>query len=882
MLSSPSRNLQARQRATHRRQNSTPSAFEPAKIPALPTVQNRQRALGHRRGLSLDTRRQHLSPASAAAATTTTPTRQDFAMVSNTNNTASPQHVLREAQQQRILARPGPHQQNLSRSHTRHLSHHHQQQQQHPLRRQQHQQQNFMAAANDHDNGYVMSPHGTPQHQRFGAACFDNSSSPVPFNPYQGGGINVMMPMKDDPAFVGAMMNDKDFDLFGANADLSSPAFMDFNESPTSAQPIWAPEGDAAAATLRRTTRRISNGILDRVAKFETMGGEPSRPITPPHQNGNGQFLPTRLCSDETASLTHGPGYFPPTPMETPHDRIVKQQPEQASRPSRFSDDYDESMEETLKPVRGKPTSRAQNVFEEMRRRAEESSANPTPPQTTTMPEAQTFESQVSAADFITMNSFDTDYLKTQSFDGLTDDLGVSPGMSQNSAPHTPHSAVMNNGYHPGPFDNPDLRLPHHDSPATPSLSRTQSLRGTPHRRTDSLASIVSAASISGINIEETKTETGVTTDDIAIYIQGPDPADNKWMCLFEDCGKKFGRKENIKSHVQTHLNDRQYQCPSCHKCFVRQHDLKRHAKIHTGIKPYPCECGNSFARHDALTRHRQRGMCIGAFDGIVKKVVKRGRPRKHRPEMDERVNKSARTRSKNQSISSISSQSGYSDTSGANSPENYNPISDNDFAAMTMDIKQEQQHARHARPMPFETVSMSSAPMSSAPMPSPPPARASPLHHHENDLDVAPSPSVASHVSSFVSPEEIMDHPSVHSHHDASPTKSTPSQYNTPPELSQSSSPPPHHFFDAEPGSVSFADDSLLAGMRTSSAGGLGSAGNLSGLGLGDHDEELLMKAFDDNLGAFDRDPNVLMMSDFDDAVDMFTNGDDVFFGTS
>ncbi|KAF3357285.1 60S ribosomal protein L26-1 [Verticillium dahliae VDG1] len=658
MLSSPSRNLQARQRATHRRQNSTPSAFEPAKIPALPT------------------------------------------------------HVLREAQQQRILARPGPHQQNLSRSHTRHLSHHHQQQQQHPLRRQQHQQQNFMAAANDHDNGYVMSPHGTPQHQRFGAACFDNSSSPVPFNPYQGGGINVMVPMKDDPAFVGAMMNDKDFDLFGADADLSSPAFMDFNESPTSAQPIWAPEGDAAAATLRRTTRRISNGILDRVAKFETMGGEPSRPITPPHQNGN--------------------GYFPPTPMETPHDRIVKQQPEQASRPSRFSDDYDESMEETLKPVRGKPTSRAQNVFEEMRRRAEESSANPTPPQTTTMPEAQTFESQVSAADFITMNSFDTDYLKTQSFDGLTDDLGVSPGI------------------------------------------------------------------ISGINIEETKTETGVTTDDIAIYIQGPDPADNKWMCLFEDCGKKFGRKENIKSHVQTHLNDRQYQCPSCHKCF---------------------------------------------------KVVKRGRPRKHRPEMDERVNKSARTRSKNQSISSISSQSGYSDTSGANSPENYNPISDNDFAAMTMDIKQEQQHARHARPMPFETVSMSSAPI---------------------------------HVSSFVSPEEIMDHPSVHSHHDASPTKSTPSQYNTPPELSQSSSPPPHHFFDAEPGSVSFADDSLLAGMRTSSAGGLGSAGNLSGLGLGDHDEELLMKAFDDNLGAFDRDPNVLMMSDFDDAVDMFTNGDDVFFGTS
>ena len=37
--------------------------------------------------------------------------------------------------------------------------------------------------------------------------------------------------------------------------------------------------------------------------------------------------------------------------------------------------------------------------------------------------------------------------------------------------------------------------------------------------------------------------------------------------------------------------------------------------------------------------------MCIGAFEGIVKKEVKRGRPRKHRPEMDDRVDKANRTR---------------------------------------------------------------------------------------------------------------------------------------------------------------------------------------------------------------------------------------------
>lgn len=123
--------------------------------------------------------------------------------------------------------------------------------------------------------------------------------------------------------------------------------------------------------------------------------------------------------------------------------------------------------------------------------------------------------------------------------------------------------------------------------------------------------------------------EPTISPDEIASFISGPEPQDGKWVCLYGGCGKRFGRKENIKSHVQTHLGDRQYKCFVCYKCFVRQHDLKRHSKIHTGVKPYQCQCGNSFARHDALTRHRQRGMCVGAFEGIVKKVVKRGRPRK-------------------------------------------------------------------------------------------------------------------------------------------------------------------------------------------------------------------------------------------------------------
>lgn len=168
-------------------------------------------------------------------------------------------------------------------------------------------------------------------------------------------------------------------------------------------------------------------------------------------------------------------------------------------------------------------------------------------------------------------------------------------------------------------------------------------------------------------NLYECIEETGVTCDEIAAFISFPD-TENKWTCLFTECGKKFGRKENIVSHVKTHLGDRQFRCMDCNKRFVRQHDLKRHANIHSGLRSYSCACGKGFARHDALTRHRQRGMCIGAFEGTPKKVTKRGRPKKTRPDAQERIEKSAATRKRayqkleeRKYASSISGSSVYS-----------------------------------------------------------------------------------------------------------------------------------------------------------------------------------------------------------------------------
>ena len=594
------------------------------------------------------------------------------------------------------------------------------------------------------------------------------------------------------------------------------------------------------------------------------------------------------------------------TPTETPHDRTIKHAP----RPQRFEEGYDESMEETIKPSRPGGNRRTKTTFDEMRRAAENRPIMPTPPRANTMPMSGSFEPPKDAAPPAFQNmhnmvhpnmSIQTQFSNTNFHTASSSQPpSATSENSHHASPATPHM-----GEYSSAFDlKPDLHHPGMDgssagSPGTDTMSR----RGSPHRRTESIASLASAASIASIDIEKTKTETGVTLDDIQQYIQGPDPRDNKWVCAFEECGKRFGRKENIKSHVQTHLNDRQYQCPTCHKCFVRQHDLKRHAKIHTGIKPYPCECGNSFARHDALTRHKQRGMCIGAFDGVVRKVVKRGRPRKVRPDMDERKDKSARTRRKNSSAKSVtssaSSQSGYSDSSAVNSPEHENdhdhgqqPGPDFDMLDDIMDVSI---GGTTMDPSNLQGLCTSS----SAPMPTlstnPPTAENSP-----STASVHTYVSQLSHLS--LHPEGGLELPnaagstSLTSPQPGSPAKSvaSASHCNEPPELSQSSSPPPSastRYLDLDPGcSSSFSSvastcaESLTMGPTTTNAAesdGLPSLAGFCDSGADDDDDILLQFTHGD--------PNMLMLGSdakfdgaFDDTVDMFVHSDDLFFNAN
>jgi regulatory protein SWI5 len=530
--------------------------------------------------------------------------------------------------------------------------------------------------------------------------------------------------------------------------------------------------------------------------------------------------------------------------METPHDRMKQEQV-----PKRFLDSYDTSMEETIKP-RGNQRSRG--IFEDMRKEAGISPI-PSPPRTGPTPTPSTFDSApMSHPNLMNMSNVNLEFMKSDNqfhhAQSSPVSSNLSPDLSYDSSPEVDQMAVFGDPFANKPsFPAPEIAYP---EPPMHSLPTTSSpTRHTHYRRSESVATV---------NLDETITETGVSIDDIASFISGPDPIDQKWLCLFPDCKKRFGRKENIKSHVQTHLGDRQFQCPHCKKCFVRQHDLKRHAKIHSGVKPYPCQCGNSFARHDALTRHRQRGMCIGAFEGVVKKTVKRGRPRKHRPDNEERIKKSSRTRSKNKAMSSASSTTGCSESNNGSPRSDLDILDDRPFREYeySQSAQMDAHNFQYAQPSSPVVNNCISPQAITAHSPS-----AFSTHSHHSQ---APS-----HRNSVSISSPLPSHP-------ASPAKSIHS-YHSPPGLCESSSSPAAstHYYDLDSGTPHPEEISL----------NMGSLANIS-----EHDDEMFLEAFaaasNGEMTGLESGEG-LLMGKFEDAFenaggeDLFRNSEDVFFGS-
>jgi regulatory protein SWI5 len=302
--------------------------------------------------------------------------------------------------------------------------------------------------------------------------------------------------------------------------------------------------------------------------------------------------------------------------------------------------------------------------------------------------------------------------------------------------------------------------------------------------------------------------------------------------------------------------------------------------------------------------------MCIGAFDGIVRKVVKRGRPRKVRPDMDERLEKSERTRRKNKeasaktesySPSSNGSQSGYETSSAANSPSNdFDGVLD-DAPFTDMDMLDVVVISATPPALKLETsetkITLSPGGISTATMDGDDDAdcqeTACPVTSvSPEQITVTPSPAISTY-SFHALPTLPKASSSATSRNNApSPAGSTRSNYThgTPPGLSASSS-PPHivadsaRFFDEDdefdPNASGFSDHSI--GLGTTAAANA-ACGDLSLVDLNDEsawdiNADGLMQLHQDINGSVNGQK---YFEDAEDAVALFTNGDDVFFGSS
>ncbi|KAL2822970.1 hypothetical protein BJX63DRAFT_2888 [Aspergillus granulosus] len=90
-------------------------------------------------------------------------------------------------------------------------------------------------------------------------------------------------------------------------------------------------------------------------------------------------------------------------------------------------------------------------------------------------------------------------------------------------------------------------------------------------------------------------------------------------------CGAEFTRRSNCREHMKKHdpSGRKVYPCEDCGKTFGRKTDLKRHIdSVHRGIRRFECDqCGYRFTRQDTLVRH--------AADGCRRKVSESSSPRR-------------------------------------------------------------------------------------------------------------------------------------------------------------------------------------------------------------------------------------------------------------
>nr|XP_013807260.1 PREDICTED: PR domain zinc finger protein 5 isoform X3 [Apteryx mantelli mantelli] len=80
--------------------------------------------------------------------------------------------------------------------------------------------------------------------------------------------------------------------------------------------------------------------------------------------------------------------------------------------------------------------------------------------------------------------------------------------------------------------------------------------------------------------------------------------SERPYQCPY--CDKAFSKNDGLKMHIRTHTREKPYQCSECNKAFSQKRGLDEHMRTHTGEKPFQCDvCDLSFSLKKMLIRHK-------------------------------------------------------------------------------------------------------------------------------------------------------------------------------------------------------------------------------------------------------------------------------------